>query len=109
MIQPFVQELWHFVFSVLAPWWPNQESDWTEVWYVSLYSYLLGHAQSFGLIAPVVTKRALLTDDGRHVIVGSPHSGEPKSLGNNQCTSTPLRLQTISYPKHCLVLRLSAP
>jgi hypothetical protein len=21
-----------FVFSVLAPWWPSQESDWTEIW-----------------------------------------------------------------------------
>jgi hypothetical protein len=28
-----------FVFSVLAPWWPNEESDWTEIWSVS-YSYL---------------------------------------------------------------------
>jgi hypothetical protein len=25
-----------FVFSVLAPWWPNQESDWTEIWSVTL-------------------------------------------------------------------------
>jgi hypothetical protein len=23
-----------FVFSVLAPWWPSQESDWTEIWSV---------------------------------------------------------------------------
>jgi hypothetical protein len=38
MIQPLVQELALFVFSVLAPWWPNQESDWTEIW-----SYLVVH------------------------------------------------------------------
>jgi hypothetical protein len=31
-----------FVFSVLAPWWPNQELDWTEIWSVS-YSYLVVH------------------------------------------------------------------
>jgi hypothetical protein len=22
-----------FVFLVLAPWWPSEESDWTEIWY----------------------------------------------------------------------------
>jgi hypothetical protein len=27
------------VFLVLAPWWPSQESDWTEIWSVS-YSYV---------------------------------------------------------------------
>jgi hypothetical protein len=31
-----------FVFSVLAPWWPSQESDWTEIWSVS-YSILVVH------------------------------------------------------------------
>jgi hypothetical protein len=31
-----------FVFSVLAPWWPNQDSDWTEIWSAS-YSYLVVH------------------------------------------------------------------
>jgi hypothetical protein len=31
-----------YVFSVLAPCWPNQESDWTEIWSVS-YSYLVVH------------------------------------------------------------------
>jgi hypothetical protein len=25
-----------FVFSALAPWWPRQESDWTETWSVSV-------------------------------------------------------------------------
>jgi hypothetical protein len=57
MIQPLVQELFGddpaissgvialFVFSVLAPWWPNQESDWTEIWSVS-YSYLAVHMKS---------------------------------------------------------------
>jgi hypothetical protein len=24
-----------FVFLVLAPWWPSQESDWTEIWYLT--------------------------------------------------------------------------
>jgi hypothetical protein len=66
MIQPLISSgvMALFVFSVLAPWWPSEESDWTENWYVS-YSYL----QSFGSIAPAVTKRAVLTDDdGRGVI-----------------------------------------
>jgi hypothetical protein len=70
MIQALVQELYHLL--VLAPWWPNQESDWTEIW-----SELLlpsgTYVQFFRWIAPAVnTKRALLTDDddGRHV--GSP-------------------------------------
>jgi hypothetical protein len=31
-----------FVFSVLPPWWPNQESDWTEIWSV-IYIYLVVH------------------------------------------------------------------
>jgi hypothetical protein len=31
-----------FVFSVLAPWWPNQESDWAEIWSAS-YSYQVVH------------------------------------------------------------------
>jgi hypothetical protein len=34
MIQPLV------IFSVLAPWWPNQESDWIEIWSVN-HSYLV--------------------------------------------------------------------
>jgi hypothetical protein len=42
MIQPLVQEKSHFVFSALAPWWPNQESDWIEIWSVN-YSYLVVH------------------------------------------------------------------
>jgi hypothetical protein len=50
-----------FVFSVLAPWWPNEESNWTEIW-----SELLlpsgTYVQCFGTIAPAVTKHALLTD-----------------------------------------------
>jgi hypothetical protein len=62
MIQPSVQELWHFVFLVLAPWWPNQESDWTEILPSGTY------VQSCRSTAPAVTKRALLTDDGGHVI-----------------------------------------
>jgi hypothetical protein len=33
MIQPLVQELYQF--STLAPWWPSQESDRTEIWSVS--------------------------------------------------------------------------
>jgi hypothetical protein len=33
MIQPFVQELHQRL--VLAPWWPSQESDWTEIWSAS--------------------------------------------------------------------------
>jgi hypothetical protein len=39
----------------------SQESDWTEIWSVS-YTYLVVHVQSFGPIAPVVTKRAPLMD-----------------------------------------------
>jgi hypothetical protein len=31
-----------FVFSVLATWWPNQQSDWTKIWYVG-YSYQVVH------------------------------------------------------------------
>jgi hypothetical protein len=31
-----------FVFSALAPWWPNQESDWMEISYVC-YSFLVVH------------------------------------------------------------------
>jgi hypothetical protein len=31
-----------FVFLVLVPWWPNQESDWTEIWHAS-YSYPVVH------------------------------------------------------------------
>jgi hypothetical protein len=48
-----------FAFSVLAPWWPSQESPRGT------------YVQSFSSIAPAVTKRALLTDDddGQHVIV----------------------------------------
>jgi hypothetical protein len=69
MIQPLVQQLLHFL---CFRFWPSQESDWTEIWSVS-YSYLVVHnVQTFGSIAPAVTKRALLTDtddDGRHVIV----------------------------------------
>jgi hypothetical protein len=38
MIQPLVQELYQLFVFVLAPWWPSQESDWTEIWLVS-YSY----------------------------------------------------------------------
>jgi hypothetical protein len=38
-----------FVFSVLAPWWPSQESDWTKIWYVSC-SYLVVRMYHFGLI-----------------------------------------------------------
>jgi hypothetical protein len=43
-IQPLVQELIIalFVFSVLVPWWPSQESDWTEILSVR-YSYLVVH------------------------------------------------------------------
>jgi hypothetical protein len=26
-----------YVFSVLAPWWPSQESDWTEIWFVQSF------------------------------------------------------------------------
>jgi hypothetical protein len=40
MIQPLVQELHQFL--VLAPWWPSQESDWTEIWSVCC-SYLVVH------------------------------------------------------------------
>jgi hypothetical protein len=50
-----------FVFSVLAPWWPSQESDRTETW-------------SGRSIALAVTKRAVLVgddNDGQHVIVKS--------------------------------------
>jgi hypothetical protein len=36
-----------FCVLVLAPWWPNQESDWTEIWSVS-YSYIVVHVQRFG-------------------------------------------------------------
>jgi hypothetical protein len=36
MIQPLAQ-----VFSVLAPWWPNQKSDWTEIWSVIVCGLLL--------------------------------------------------------------------
>jgi hypothetical protein len=35
-------EIWSVSYSYLAPWWPNQESDWTEIWSVS-YSYLVVH------------------------------------------------------------------
>jgi hypothetical protein len=34
MIQPLVEEIALFVFSVLAPWWPSQESDRTKIWSV---------------------------------------------------------------------------
>jgi hypothetical protein len=44
MIQPLVQELYQFL--VLAPWWPSQESDWTEIWSVSGT-----YVQIFGSIA----------------------------------------------------------
>jgi hypothetical protein len=40
--QPLVQELYQFLVFVLAPWWPSQESDWTEIWSVS-NSYLVVH------------------------------------------------------------------
>jgi hypothetical protein len=57
-----------FVFLVLAPWWPSQESNWTEIWSVSS-SYLV--VQIFRSIAPAVTKRAMLTDmsDPNHPIL----------------------------------------
>jgi hypothetical protein len=38
MIQPVID----FVFSVLGPWWPSQELDWTEIWSLS-YTYLVVH------------------------------------------------------------------
>jgi hypothetical protein len=62
MIQSFVQELALFVFSVLAPWWPSQESDQTETW--SGRSCDLGgtYVQSFRSIALAVTKCAVFTD-----------------------------------------------
>jgi hypothetical protein len=64
MMQPLVQEFWHFVFSVLAPWWPSQESDWTEIWSVSELLLPSGtYVQNFRSIDPAVTKRAMLTDD----------------------------------------------
>jgi hypothetical protein len=47
MTQPLVQDI---RFFVLAPWWPNQVSDWTEIWSVS-YSCLVVHVQSFWSIA----------------------------------------------------------
>jgi hypothetical protein len=53
LIQPLLQELQHFVFLVWTPWWPRQESDWTEIWSVS-YRVLLSsgtYVQSFGSIA----------------------------------------------------------
>jgi hypothetical protein len=48
-----------FVFLVLAPWWPSQESDWTEIWPVSYSTYV----QSLRSMAPGVSKRAMLKDD----------------------------------------------
>jgi hypothetical protein len=47
-----------FVFSVLGPWWPNEESDWTELLLPSGI-----YVQSFGSIAPVVTKMCPANDD----------------------------------------------
>jgi hypothetical protein len=41
MIQPLVQGVIG-LFVFLAPWWPNKESDWTEIWSMS-YSYLVVH------------------------------------------------------------------
>jgi hypothetical protein len=61
MIQPS-GVIARFVFLVLAPWWPNQESDWTEIWSVS-YSYLV-----VPMYKAAVTKHAMLTDDRCHVI-----------------------------------------
>jgi hypothetical protein len=60
----------HFSFSVLAPWWPSQESDRTEIWSLRVISPRDTYVQNFRPIDPAVAKRALLTDDnGQHVIV----------------------------------------
>jgi hypothetical protein len=57
-----------FVFLVLAPWWPSQESDLNKIWHQLLLPSGT-YVQSFGSIALVVTKRAQLTDDnGCHMI-----------------------------------------
>jgi hypothetical protein len=59
------------VFSVLAPWWPNQESRLERNLVCQLLLRSGIYVQRSGSIAPVVTERALLTDDddGRRVIV----------------------------------------
>jgi hypothetical protein len=72
MIQPLVQE-----FSVLAPWWPSQETRLDRNLVCELLLPSGTYVQSFGSITPAVMKHALLTDDGRHMIV-SP-AGEPKT------------------------------
>jgi hypothetical protein len=58
-----------FVFSVLAPYWPSQGSDLTEIWYVQSSDLVVRiYVRSFRSIAPpAVTKRALLTDDRRRM------------------------------------------
>jgi hypothetical protein len=64
MIQPLVQELTLFVFSVLALWWPSQESDDRNLACKLLLVLPSGtYVQSFRSIAPTVTKRAMIKDD----------------------------------------------
>jgi hypothetical protein len=66
MIQTLVEEcIALLVFSVLAK--PKIRSDRNLV--CTLISPRGTYVQSFRWIAPAVTKRALLTDDGQHVIV----------------------------------------
>jgi hypothetical protein len=62
MIQPLVQELALFVFVAK----PRIRLDRNLVCELLLPSGI--YLQSFGSMAPVVTKRTLLTDDIRHVI-----------------------------------------
>jgi hypothetical protein len=69
MIQPLVEEIALYAFSVLALWWPSKESDRTEFWSLVI-SPRGSYVQSFRSIDPAVTKHAQLTDnDGQHVIV----------------------------------------
>jgi hypothetical protein len=54
MIQPLVQDrvIALFVFLALSAWCPSQESDWTEIWCVSLLLPSGTYVQSFGSIVP---------------------------------------------------------
>jgi hypothetical protein len=71
MIQSLVHEFSTFCVFSFGPWWPSQKSDW-KFGLGNLVCELPSgtYVQSFGSIAPAVTKRALLTgdDNGHHVI-----------------------------------------
>jgi hypothetical protein len=58
LIQPLLQVIALFVFLVLAPWWPSQESDRAKIDFPKGIPHRGTCVQSFIPITPAATKRA---------------------------------------------------